>query len=184
MATQTWLKRHRRQVAVHSCVIAGFLLFTLFAVEPLFERLERVPGEARLHRVDLPSETEGVRSHIDTVETDGRTMLDVAGWAFLAGVDSEGSRTYIVLRSAARTYVFDTTVQARPDVTRYFAELGLELDYSGFRTLIPARKIADGEYRMGIYIKKGDIEALQYTDHVVVKSGSVMEVTAENPQAE
>ncbi len=36
--------------------------------------------------------------------------------------------------------------------------------------LIPARKIDNGEYTVGIYIKKGDIEALIYTNKAIIKS--------------
>ena len=50
----------------------------------------------------------------------------------------------------------------------------MNLDYSGFVALIPARKIANGEYVIGIYIRKGDIEALIYADKAVIKSGDTI----------
>ena len=53
--------------------------------------------------------------------------------------------------------------------------MDLNLDYSGFVALIPARKIDNGEYIVGIYITKGDIEALQYTDRAITKSGNTIE---------
>ncbi|MFO7996277.1 MAG: hypothetical protein R6U93_03900, partial [Dehalococcoidia bacterium] len=68
---------------------------------------------------------------------------------------------------AERTYVFTTEVIIRAGITEHFEESGLNLDYAGFRALIPAWKVADGEYTIGIYIKKGDIEALQYTGKIV-----------------
>ena len=51
----------------------------------------------------------------------------------------------------------------------------MNLNYSGFMALIPARKITNGEYTVGIYIKKGDIEALIYTNKVVTRSGDTIE---------
>ena len=51
----------------------------------------------------------------------------------------------------------------------------MNLDYSGVVALIPARKIANGEYTVGIYITKGDIEALQYADRAITKSGGTLE---------
>ena len=89
------------------------------------------------------------------------------GWAFIEGHDSADSEIYIVLKSAGRTYVFTTETVIREGVTQHFKELDLNLDYSGFAALIPARRIANGAYTVGIYITKGDIEALQYTDRVV-----------------
>ena len=51
----------------------------------------------------------------------------------------------------------------------------MNVEYSGFTTIIPARKISNGEYAVGIYIRGGDIEALQYTDKEIVKSKDVVE---------
>ena len=167
MATGNWFRKHRRQGAIHSCVIVGFLVFTLFAAEPLFDRLERIPGEAGLHRIALPAETSIIRSHV-RITTDDRTAFDVMGWAFIDGENSENCESYIVLRSDRRTYVFDTVPVLRTDVTAHFEELGLNLDYSGFIALIPTRRVASGEYTVGIYIRKGETEALQYTGRTVV----------------
>ena len=169
MSTLNWFRTHRRQVAIHSCVIAGFLLFTLFAAEPLFDRLERIPGEAQLHRISLPAETGGIMYNAEEVSTAAGATLEVSGWAFIEGydVDLDETSTYVVLKSETRTYVFDTWPRERPDVAAHFEELGLNLDYSGFMTVIPARKIPSGEYAIGIYIRRGEIEALQYTAHTV-----------------
>ena len=162
-------------MATHSLIIAGFLVFTVFFAEPLFDRLERIPGEAQLHRLDLPSEAGGMLSHLDEFKTDGRTTVEVMGWAFIEGQDSDNSEVFIVLESCDRTYIFDTMVRARPDVTQHFEEMGLNLDYSGFSALLPLRRIAGGEYTIGIYIRKGEIEALQYTDRSITKSGGTVE---------
>ena len=51
----------------------------------------------------------------------------------------------------------------------------MNLDYSGVVALIPARKIANGDYNVDIYITKGDIEALQYADRAITKSGGTLE---------
>jgi len=53
----------------------------------------------------------------------------------------------------------------------------VNVEYSGFTTIIPARKISNGEYTVGIYIRGGDIEALQYINKEIVKSKDVVEVT-------
>jgi len=97
------------------------------------------------------------------------------GWAFIEGEDSENQEVYIVLKSADRIYNYDTMARERPDVTAHFDDLGLDLDYSGFMLLFPTRKIGSDDYTIGICIRKGDIEALVYTDRVITKSGDAVE---------
>jgi len=174
MSMESWFRAHRKQVITHTSIVVGFVLFIIFVSGPLFDRLESVQGESRLHDFPLPAETGGIKYFFDEFATDGRTTVEVRGWAFIESMDSENSEVYIVLKSGSRTYIFDIMEQTRQDVTRHFKELNLNLDYSGFTALIPARKIANGEYALGIYITKGDIEALQYTGRVITKyKGSV-----------
>lgn len=166
MAIGNWLKAHRKQVITHTLIVGGFLFFLLFLSEPLCDRLEQVAGESQLYETTLPAATDNIQYWIDYFETT-KHILEVNGWAFIEGHDSVNSEIYIVLKSVGRTYVFTTEPVVRENVTRHFEELGLNLDYSGFAALIPARKIAGGEYTIGIYITKDNIEALQYTDRVV-----------------
>lgn len=178
MSTRSWLKVHRRSLIIHTSIIVGFVLFIIFVSEPLFDRLERldrVPGEAQLHQLQLPTETDDIMYAFDISTEDPRVAAIERGWAFIEGEDSENSKVYIVLKSPSQTYIFDTHVEERPDVTRHFEELNLNLDYSGFMALIPARKIANGEYTVGIYIIKGNIEALVYTNKTIRKSGGTLE---------
>jgi len=174
MSTGSWFKAHRKQVVTHTSIIVGFVLFIIFVSGPLFDSLDAVQGESRLHDFPLPTETGSIRYCFAELATDGRTMVGVRGWAFINGQDSDNSETYIVLKSGSRTYIFDVMEQTRQDVTLYFKELNLNLDYSGFRALIPARKISNGTYAVGIYIKKGDIEALMYTNRTIIKSGDTL----------
>lgn len=169
MAIGNWLKAHRKKVIIHGLIILAFLLYVGFLADPLFDIFERVPGEAKLSQFRLPAETNDIKYAIDDFSTDGRTVLDMKGWAFIEGHDSVNSETYVVLKSAKRIYIFDTMVLAREDVTQGFRELNLNLDYSGFMALIPARKLDNGQYTLGIYIRKGDIEALQYADKTISK---------------
>lgn len=178
MSTGNWFKAHRKQVITHTSIIVGFVLFIIFVSEPLFDRLERldrIPGEAQLHQFQLPAETDDIMYAFDISTGDPRVAAIQRGWAFIEGEDSENSKVYIVLKSPSQTYIFDTHVAKRPDVTWHFQELDLNLDYSGFMALIPVRKIANGDYTVGIYITKGDIEALQYIDKAITKSGGTLE---------
>jgi len=167
MATRSWLRTHRKSVITHTLIVGAFLLFLLFLSEPLFDRLEQVVGESQLYETTLPAATNCTQYWIDHLKVAAQ-ILNIDGWAFIEGHDSLNSEIYITLNSTYRTYVFTTETVIREGVTEHFKELGLNLDYSGFAALIPAREIAGGEYTVGIYIRKGDVEALQYTDRGVV----------------
>jgi len=43
----------------------------------------------------------------------------------------------------------------------------MNFDDSGFLAFIPTGDLEAGQYRIGIYIKKGEIEALKYTDEII-----------------
>jgi len=165
MSVGSWFKAHRKSLITHTSIIVGVVLLTIFVAEPLLDKFEKISGEAKLQRIQLPAETNNIGYGIDSISTDGHTGVEITGWSFVEGQDSKNRELYIVLKSAQRTYVFDSQV------------MFLNVEYSGFKTIIPARKISNGEYTVGIYIRGGDIEALQYIDNEVVKSEDVLEVT-------
>lgn len=153
-------------MAVHGIILVGFLLYSLFLAGPLFDRFEATSGISMLHDISLLGETDNIMWGLSRHTIDTAT-IPLDGWAFIEGQSAENSQIYIVLKSDSITYVFDTILQKRPDVTAAYVESGLNLDDSGFIARIAKEYILDGNYRLGIYIKKGDIEALQYTDRVV-----------------
>ena len=177
MSTGSWFRTHMKQVITHLSIIVAFVLLTIFVFQPLFDSLERIPGEAQLKRLQLPAETNNIRYGIKSISTEGHTGVEISGWAFVEGQDSKNRELYIVLKSAQRTYVFDSQVILRTDLISHFEELSLNVEYSGFRTIIPVRKISNGEYAIGIYIRGGDSEALQYSNKQIVKSKDIVEVT-------
>ena len=173
MSRGSWLRIHRKQIITHTSIIVGFVLLTIFVVEPLFARLELFAGASRLYETSVPAVTDNIQYSVDHFENAAQ-ILEIYGWAFIEDHDSVDSKIYIVLKSADRTYVFTTETVIRESVSEQFKELGLNLDYSGFSALIPTREIASGEYSTGIYIKKDDIEALIYTNKTIVKSGDTI----------
>jgi hypothetical protein len=175
MSTGSWFKAHRRSLITHTSIVMIFILFIIFLSEPLFDRLEAVQGESKLHSFPLPTETGGITYSFDNFEIHDQTTLEVRGWVFINDQDSENTEVYIVLKSASKTYIFDTMTEERLDVTRHFEEIGLNLDHSGFTALIPIREIANNEYNVGIYVTKDDSEALQYTDRTIIRSGDTVE---------
>jgi hypothetical protein len=175
MSIGSRLRAHRKKIVIHTAIIAGFVLFTIFVSVPVFDRLDRIPDEAQLHQLELPAEITNMRYGIDNIFTDNRTGVEIHGWAFVDGQDCQNRELYIVLKSAQRTYVFDTHVEPRPDLLQIFDKaVILNVDRSGFMTLIPARKISNGEYIVGFYdrfyLGNRVREALYYTDRVLIKS--------------
>jgi hypothetical protein len=169
MSTGSWLRTRRKKIVTHTAIVVGFVLFTIFVSVPLFDRLERIPNEAQLHKVQLPAQTTDMRYEVYDVLTDSQS-IDIIGWAFVDGQDCQNRELYVVLKSAQRTYVFDTRVDLRLYLRPIAEGLVSNAEYSGFRTLIPTRKISDGEYIVGFYIKYRGNETLHYTDRVVTKS--------------
>jgi len=165
MSKGSWLRIHKKQLIIHSLIVVAFLLFLFFLAELLLDRFERISGESNLYETELPAATNNIQYWVGQFQFN-KGALEIKGWAFIQGQDSLNNEKYIVLKSADRTYVFTTKTMIKRDVTQLFGDQGLNLDYSGFRALIPLRKVVSGEYTVGIYIKKDDIEALQYTNEV------------------
>lgn len=169
MSKESWFKDRRKQIITHSSIVVGFVLLTFFVITPLFDHLERIPGESEMRKIMLPAPTNNVLCCFDYFVI-GREIIDARGWAFISGEGSEGAEIYLVFESDEESYVFTTMPEVRKDVTRAFSHLKVNADSSGFTAAIPLRKIAHGEYIVGVYIKKSDIEALQYIDKAIVKT--------------
>jgi hypothetical protein len=164
MSMGSWFKAYKKSLIIHTSIIVGFVLLTVFVSEPLFDSLERISGEAKLQQLQLPAETNNIMYEINPITTDGHTGVEISGWWFVEGLHSINRELYIVLKSAQRTYVFDSQL------------MYVHAVYPGFKTIIPARKISNSEYTVGIYIRSDDIEALQYIDKAIVKSKDGIEV--------
>lgn len=165
---------HWKQLAMHGLILGAFLFYCFFLAGPLWDRLESIPGESGLHEIKLPGVSTNILGNIDRVDVT-KHLLDIRGWAFIKNEDYKGCQTFIVLKSPYKTYVFDTLPFARPDVVEAFKSLNLlGLDQSGFRANIPLRKVGSGEYVIGIYMKKGNIEALVYTINTISKSAKTI----------
>lgn len=167
-----WIKTHRKAVLMNTLILGGFLLYYLFFAGPLFDRFEAIPGEAKQVHLQLPAETDNVHYGLDKVLV-SKTALEIHGWAFTDGKSEESAenhQTFIVLKSDKTSYVFGTSAVFSNPITAEYGELDLNLDWSGFITTIPMRKINKGEYIVGLYLVKDDTAALQYSNKVVVKT--------------
>jgi len=122
---------------------------------------------ATLQEISLPAKSQPMKFSIDRLEQvvkEEKEYIEIEGWAFIEGESPEQSQTYVVLSSGTNLYVFDTWPKYTPWVTRHYQDSGLNLDWVGFTARVPKEQLEDGTYQLGVYIKKGDIEALQYAD--------------------
>jgi hypothetical protein len=175
MVTVSWLRTHRKQIIMHTSIIVGFVLFTIFVMVPLFDSLE-LSSTSILQKSSLPRATDNISYVFDRVENDKtQETITIMGIAFIGGLNTTNSHTFVCLKSYSDNYVVDTDVVWRPDVTEDYAYLNLNLDLSGFRAVIPLRKIKDGTYKVGILITKDDIKALSYTYMIITKFGHTAE---------
>jgi hypothetical protein len=154
-----WFEVHWKKVLVNGLILSAFLAYAFFLAGPLFSKFEVLEGESPLAQVSLPSPTNNIQYFVGRLSASDYS-IEIEGWAYIEGESDEDSQTYIVLKSAGNTYVFEAS----------------SLAWSGFVSVIPLRKIKEGGYNLGLYIKKVGIEALQYTDKGFVKSGNTIKV--------
>jgi len=169
-----WLRGHWKPLLAHSLILSGFLFYCVFLSSPLFDRFEAIDGEARSQDVSLPTESGSMTYCIDVLLVDTH-IAEIRGWAFIDGQSSENSQTSVVLKSDQRCYVFDAMTLLRMDVSAAYSSLNLNLDWSGLVCNVPMRRVKNGEYLLGIYVKNGDVEAFRCTDRVLVKSESAVQ---------
>jgi len=85
----------------------------------------------------------------------GAGYLSVMGWSFLKGMDAGNARVYVALNKDKETFVFDTQMVPRPDVTKAFASEKVNLDQAGFRGSIALEDLPKGKYSLGVYLVNG-----------------------------
>jgi hypothetical protein len=169
MAIGNWIKNKRKGLLMHGLIISAFILYCIFLAEPAFDTFERIENESRLCNISLTNATNGINYDFDRFDIYTNSIA-ISGWAFIEGQNTEDQHIYIVLKSDSNTYIFDTVIFKRTDVTAQHTQYGSNLDNSGFRAIIPLRKVDDDKYLTGLYIKKGNVETLQYTDKTIEKS--------------
>jgi hypothetical protein len=104
-----------------------------------------------------------INCNIETIKISD-INLNISGWAFLQGMNSDSMKTYILLKKNEKVAIFSMGIQIRNDVTKYFMKSKLNLDASGFSAQIPTGNLENGHYQVGLYIEKGKNTGLIYVD--------------------
>jgi len=122
--------------------------------------------ELPIRNITLQRETDNVLINIDSLSSDG-PFLKASGWGFLNNTNSDGAKVYLAFISNKESFAVETIPLKRPDVTQHFKTQ--DFDNSGFKTIIHKKhfKLRE-EYRVGIYIKKDNIEGLKFTNKVIL----------------
>lgn len=167
--TFDWLTTHRWKVIAHGSILCLFLLYSFFLAVPLFDRFEGIEDKAKIHDLSLPAETNnvwcGFGPHIRM------EMIELFGWAFIEGQNPENNQTYVVLKSARNTYVFETMIREEAQLNNLLNIEAPYLGWAGFVTRIDSTEIKDNVYDVGVYIINDTVRALRYMEWVLVKSG-------------
>ena len=179
MSMGSWLRTRRKQIITHTLIVGGFLCFLLFLSEPLFNlfsgpEFERTPGEAPLVDILLPAETGNIRYSFESIVTGIR--VELLGWAFIEGDCPENSATYLVFKSDQAKYIFEADMQERGTLNQVLGIEEPDLTEAGFAATIPGEIMKNGTYTIGIYIRKGKTEALQYTNKVLTRTDEIVKV--------
>ena len=118
----------------------------------------------RLQSSPLPQETNNITMNIDRLESDEK-ILEIEGWAFIDGTNSEKSDIYVVLESDKKTHIFVPDKRLRPDVAGHFRSS--DFYDSGFFLGIAKHSLEPDQYKVGILIKRDKTDAFKYTDKTV-----------------
>ncbi len=115
----------------------------------------------------------GIVYVIDTIRSTGPDVV-VEGWAFLDAdpanpkkpLDARNSEIHVVLGPPnGAPAMFVTNKVRRPDITKVY---GPNLDESGFSAVIPKASLGRGTYRIGLYVRRANEEALAFSDKTAV----------------
>ena len=179
MSMGSWLRTRRKQIITHTLIVGAFLFFLLFLSEPLFDRseFEGIPGEAQLVDILVPAETGNIRYWFESIVAG--TMVEFLGWAFIEGDCPENSTTYLVFKSDQATYVFEADMREIGTLNQVLGIEEPDLTKAGFVATIPAGRMENGTYMIGIYIRKVETEALQYTDKLLTRTSEAVKLSVE-----
>jgi hypothetical protein len=80
--------------------------------------------------ISLKVPTCKINYYIDNISIFGNN-LNINGWSFLQGMNSEFMKSYLLLKKNEKVSVFSVDIQLRTDVTNFYKSSGVKLDSSG-----------------------------------------------------
>jgi len=111
----------------------------------------------------IPSSS-NILSHIDYF--DG---YQIEGWAFIPDEIASNSQISILLSDGKKVLRFDPFSENRPDVSQAY-DKRFQYDDSGFKAFLSIYKIPNGNYKIGVLVKNGDKQAVNWTEYTFTAS--------------
>lgn len=95
-------------------------------------------------------------------------IVKIRGWAFNFSVNTNvNDSVFVSFSNKTETYLFNTKLISRPDVTSYFNRENL--DFCGFNSLLYLNKLPSDKYQIGFVIKNKKITAHSKTESYIDK---------------
>ncbi|HEY5823151.1 MAG TPA: hypothetical protein VIT44_02225, partial [Cyclobacteriaceae bacterium] len=115
----------------------------------------------------IPDGKEIIRSSIDELN-DKEDFVLLKGWAFIDGVSSASTTTFVVLQAKNESLQFPVMPEIRTDIQPYF-KLSFNTDLAGFTLKFKKNRLPSGQYKVCvmIYNKKSNTTSLQCTDTII-----------------
>jgi hypothetical protein len=98
-----------------------------------------------------PVGKDSILASIDVNEKNDQEFL-IEGWAFISSVESQKSKTYLVLKSSSALYKAEVNTVNRPDVQNAF-KVNYSIQESGFKALIKENDLQPGKYQICIMME-------------------------------
>jgi len=137
--------------------IALFLfVIYLFSANYIFNVLIKTGQEAKLVKIDLPSETQIIKCNIEKIEKVNlkwKEEVYLQGWVSKIINPNKKRNTYLVLKSKTNTLIFEIKNDSlnRPDVSDYF-HFDRSFSNRGFELIFPLYWLKEDIYNVGFVI--------------------------------
>lgn len=122
---------------------------------------KKLPFKSELQPLKLPEEVNSLSFNVDKL-IQRENSVEIRGWAYITNENTDNMTIFIVLRSNGNTYIYNTEKVKRHDVTAHFKTFNF--DDSGFHAVVFKDGVESGDYRVGLFLKKDSIYALQFSN--------------------
>lgn len=99
--------------------------------------------------------------------TNGDGELYLSGWAFIEGVSSDSTKTYLLLDNEENTFILSADKTEREDIAELYGD-GSEYKRSGFEAVIENDMLSAGKYRLYLYLIS-DREFMIKTENIITR---------------
>ncbi len=139
-------------------VIWGLMGLYLFAAPSVHDRFFIREGKPVQVNVKLSASVDESKSGLDALDVysqqDG--VYQILGWAFLTidkNLPASDYERQVILVAPTRNYIFAAKALRRIDVQKYFSDLGMDVNMSGFSAFINRNALKRGTYGIGLIFK-------------------------------